>query len=62
MAKPKKRKKKRTDLPKNTKEWEALSDSDLIAKVFGPEGQQRLTDQALTSDARTKKDYRLPTD
>ena len=51
MAKPKKRRKAaKRAVPKNTKEWEALSSDEVMQHIFGKEGSEALKQQALADD------------
>jgi hypothetical protein len=61
MSKPKKKTKAaKRQLPKNTKEWEALSSDEVMTHIFGKAGHEVLKDQLLTDDAPTDSDQPLP--
>ena len=55
---PKRKRKK--GLPKNSGEWQALSDQEVMEKVFGKRGQQTLKTEAEKPSRKPQKDYRTP--
>ncbi len=64
MAKPKKKptqksKAKKRGLPKNTAEWEALPDTEVMEHIFGKRGLKALKREAVANEQKPKNDYRL---
>jgi hypothetical protein len=62
MAKPKKqgqKASKKRGLPKNTAEWEALPDAEVMEHIFGKRGVKALKREALANEREPTNDYRL---